>query len=100
MTVYAIAQFEIHNREAYDRYVSKFADVFSKFKGTLLVSDEHPTVLEGEWRKDKLVIMSFPDQAAFSDWADSPEYQKISKDRVAGSKGVVLLAEGFNPFIK
>lgn len=97
MTVYAIAQFEIHNREAYDRYVSKFGEVFGKFKGTLLVSDEQPTVLEGEWPKDKVVVMSFPDQSAFTDWANSPEYREIAKDRIAGANGVVLLSEGFSP---
>ena len=97
MTVYAVAQFEIHDREAYGRYVTKFADVFKKYKGTLLVSDEQAMVLEGEWPKDKLVIMSFPDQTAFVDWAESPEYREIAKDRIAGSSGVVLLAEGFSP---
>ena len=97
MTVYAIAQFEIHDHETYDRYVARFADVFYKFKGTLLVSDEQPKVLEGEWPKDKLVVMSFPSEAAFMDWAGSPEYREIAKDRIAGANGVVLLAQGFEP---
>jgi uncharacterized protein (DUF1330 family) len=38
--------------------------------------------------------MSFPDQAAFRDWAQSPEYQEISKDRRAGADTVVLLVKG------
>jgi uncharacterized protein (DUF1330 family) len=36
-----------------------------KFSGRLLSADEHPLVLEGEWDRDKLVLMSFPDVAAF-----------------------------------
>jgi len=35
--------------------------------------------------------MSFPDEAAFHAWADSPEYLEISKDRKAGAQGIVLL---------
>jgi uncharacterized protein (DUF1330 family) len=31
----------------------------------LLSADEHPLALEGEWDRDKLVLMSFPDVAAF-----------------------------------
>jgi hypothetical protein len=39
--------------------------VFRKFGGRLLSADEHPAVLEGAWDRDKLVLMSFPDEAAF-----------------------------------
>ena len=38
--------------------------------------------------------MSFPDEAAFDGWARSPEYQDISKDRLAGADTVVLLVKG------
>jgi uncharacterized protein (DUF1330 family) len=41
--------------------------------------------------------MSFPNEAALRDWADSPEYLEISKDRKAGADGIVLLAKGFAP---
>ena len=43
----------------------------------------------------KVVLMSFPDQAAYRAWADSPEYQEISKDRKASATAIVLLAKGF-----
>jgi uncharacterized protein (DUF1330 family) len=71
--------------------------VFRKFSGRLLSADEHPLVLEGEWDRDKLVLMSFPDVAAFNAWADSPDYLEISKDRKAGAEAIVLLAQGFAP---
>jgi uncharacterized protein (DUF1330 family) len=80
---------------AYDRYQPHFLDVFRKFIGSLLSTDEHPAVLEGSWDCDKLVLMSFADEAAFRAWLDSPEYREISKDRNAGAQAVVLLAKGF-----
>jgi uncharacterized protein (DUF1330 family) len=61
----------------------------------LLSADENPAVLEGSWNRDKLVLMSFPDEAAFRSWSDSLEYLEISKDRKAGAEGIVLLAQGF-----
>ncbi len=39
--------------------------------------------------------MSFPDEAAFHDWAESDEYQRIAQDRKAGAQAVVLLVQGF-----
>ena len=97
MTVYVIVQLKMTDRAAYDRYQARFFDVFRKFSGRLLSADEHPLVLEGTWDRDKLVLMSFPDEAAYRAWADSPEYQEISKDRKAGAQVVVLLAKGFAP---
>lgn len=97
MTVYVIVQLKMTDRTAYDRYQSQFFDVFRKFEGRLLSADEHPAVLEGKWDRDKLVLMSFPDEAAFRAWAESPEYLKISRDRKAGAEGIVLLAKGFSP---
>ena len=96
MTVYVIVQLKMTNREAYDRYQARFFDVFRKFSGRLLSADEHPAVIEGAWDRDKLVLMSFPDEAAFQAWANSPDYLEIARDRKAGAEAVVLLAKGFS----
>ena len=85
------------DRAAYDRYQARFFDVFRKFSGRLLAADEHPSILEGSWDGDKLVLMSFPDETGFQAWANSPDYLEISRNRKAGTQGVVLLAKGFTP---
>jgi uncharacterized protein (DUF1330 family) len=94
VTVYAIAQLRFTDRAAYDRYQARFMEVFRRHPGTLLAADESPQVVEGRWDREKLVLMSFPDEAAFHGWAQSPEYQDISKDRRAGADTVVLLVKG------
>jgi uncharacterized protein (DUF1330 family) len=94
VTVYAIAQLRFTDRAAYDRYQARFADVFNRHPGTLLAADDSPQVVEGQWDRDKVVLMSFPDDAAFRGWAESAEYQEISKDRRAGAETVVLLVKG------
>jgi uncharacterized protein (DUF1330 family) len=96
VTVYAIAQLRFTDRASYDRYQARFMDVFARFSGRLLAADERPQVIEGDWDREKLVLMSFPDEPAFRAWAESPEYQAISKDRHAGSDAVVLLAQGID----
>jgi uncharacterized protein (DUF1330 family) len=94
VTVYAIAQLRFTDRAAYDRYQAKFIEVFRRHSGTLLAADESPEVVEGRWDREKVVLMSFPDEAAFRGFAQSPEYQDISKDRRAGADTVVLLVKG------
>lgn len=94
MTVYAIAQLRFTDRTAYDRYQARFLEVFTRYSGTLLAAEESPQILEGESDREKVVLMSFPDESSFRAWADSPEYQEISKDRRAGADSLVMLIEG------
>jgi uncharacterized protein (DUF1330 family) len=97
MTIYVIVQLKMTDREAYDRYQARFFEVFRKFSGRLLSADEAPSVLEGKWNHDKIVLMSFPDEPAFQAWANSSDYLDIAKNRKAGANAVVLLAKGFSP---
>lgn len=94
VTVYAIASLKFTDRPAYDRYQARFMDVFRQHSGTLLAADEAPQVVEGQWDRDKVVLMSFPDEPAFRGWAESPEYRSISRDRLAGADTLVLLVQG------
>src|SRR5882757_5592938 len=97
MTAYVIAQLKMTDRSAYDRYQARFFEVFKQFRGRLLAADEQPIVLEGDWDCDKLVMMSFPDEASFREWEQSPGYREISRDRKAGAQAVILLVKGFAP---
>jgi uncharacterized protein (DUF1330 family) len=94
--VYAIAHLKITDRTIYDRYQAKFMGVMKRYQGRVLAADENPLVVEGEWDMEKVVLLSFPDEKAFRDWAESPEYQEISKDRKSGSDAVVLLVKGIS----
>ena len=94
MMVYAIAQLSITDRATYDRYQARFMRVMRQYKGRVLAADEDPQVVEGTWDREKVVLLSFPDEAAFREWAESPEYLEIAKDRKAGSDAVVLLVKG------
>jgi uncharacterized protein (DUF1330 family) len=96
MTVYAIAQISITNRDSYNKYQARFMEVFARFKGSLLAADANPQVVEGPWDREKVILMSFPDEHSFQEWAQSPEYKEIAIDRKAGSAGVVLLAKGLS----
>jgi len=94
MSAYVIAQLRIQDRARYDRYAAAFLPTLKPFHGRLLAADESPQVLEGDWPRDKLVLIAFPDAAAAKTWAASPAYQAIAGDRLAATEGVVILAAG------
>jgi uncharacterized protein (DUF1330 family) len=97
MPVYTIAQLKFTDIGAYRRYQKAFPAVFAKFNAKVLVADEAPRVLEGDWPRDKVVILAFPDEAEARRFAGSREYQEIAKDRKAGADAIVLMVKGFEP---
>jgi uncharacterized protein (DUF1330 family) len=94
MTVYIIAQLTFTHREHYDRYQARFADVFRKFKGNVLVADERPVVLEGPFERDKVVVLEFPDRDAAMQFQESSDYAEIAVERKAGADAVVVMVRG------
>lgn len=94
MTVYALAQFTIHDRARYEAYAARFAETMKGRRGRLLAAQENPEVVEGNWEGTKVVLIEFPDEAAFRDWSESADYRAISIDREAATQGSVLLVRG------
>ncbi|QRF56487.1 DUF1330 domain-containing protein [Variovorax paradoxus] len=94
MPAYIIAQLAFTDLEAYRRYQRAFPAVFARFDAQLLVADEAPEILEGEWPRDKVVVMQFEDKDAARAFQDDPGYAAIARDRKAGADAVVLLVEG------
>jgi uncharacterized protein (DUF1330 family) len=97
MSCYVLAQLRFRDVAAYRRYQAQFADVMRAFSGRLLVADEAPQVLDGAWETDKVVLIWFPDEAAFREWEGSEAYQLIAVDRIAGAETTSLLLRGLAP---
>ena len=95
MSVLVIAQLRFTDIARYRAYQAAFPAVFATSGGKLLVADEAPLMLEGDWPFDKIVVMSFPDEATARAFTESAAYRAISKDREAGAETVSIMARGF-----
>ena len=76
MLNYFVAQIRIHNYQEYEKYLDKFDDIFSKYKGEYLAIDESPTLLEGKWNYTKSVLIKFNSKKDFEDWYYCDDYQR------------------------
>ena len=100
MTVDTIAPLKFVDMRPLTDTTAPFPAVFAKFNGTLLVADESPQVLEGEWQCDKVVVMSFPNTEEAERFRQSKEYLEIVKDRKAGAEAIVLFVTGLPAWIR
>ncbi|MCL3781109.1 DUF1330 domain-containing protein [Prolixibacteraceae bacterium JC049] len=91
--VYFVANIKINNAEEYDKYIAEAGEVFSKYKGTYLVVENSPVLLEGSWNYTRNVIIQFESKDDFDAWYYSDEYQKILKHRLKGAECDTILVD-------
>lgn len=96
MKQYFVAQIKIDDPVEYEKYLDKFDEIFSKYKGEYLAIDESPAILEGNWDYTKSVLIKFNNKRDFENWYYSEDYQKILKYRLNSSKCDTILLEGFD----
>ena len=94
MIHYFVAQIRIDDPDEYEKYLEKVDEVFAKYNGEYLATDESPTVLEGEWNYTKSVLIKFNSQEDFERWYYSDDYQKILKHRLSSASCDTILIKG------
>lgn len=94
MTAYAIAQLrEVDFGNEIIEYLKRIDATLAPFGGRYVVHGCRPTVLEGDWPGD-LIIIGFPDLERAQAWYDSPAYREIITLRRENSVGDVILVDG------
>jgi uncharacterized protein (DUF1330 family) len=96
MKGYIIASVEVEDPGAYEAYRRQTADIISRYGGRFIVRGGKIDVLEGELRRNRLVVLEFDTPAAARTFYDSPEYQAIIPLRTRASVGDFLLVEGYD----
>ncbi len=90
MSVYFIVQEQIKDAAGMAEYGPLARAAASTGK---VIAAGAPTVIEGDWHGDRIVVMEFPDEAAFRAWYDSPAYQTALKVRLAATDSRAALAQ-------
>jgi uncharacterized protein (DUF1330 family) len=98
VSYYFIARIKISDPEEYQNYLNKAGEIFRKFKGEYLVTDDEPIVLEGSWEPARIVLIRFTTRKDFWDWYYSEDYQEILKFRLRAAECNALLAKGLDNF--
>ena len=91
---YWVVRVDVHDPEAYKKYVAANGPAFAKFAARFLVRAGRSETLEGSSRSRNVVI-EFPSfEAALACW-HSPEYKEVLKLRRDAATADVLVIEGY-----
>ena len=89
---YIIGQVEVKDPEAYREYIAQAPPTIARYGGEYLVRGGAQEVLEGEWARERTVVLRFPSVEAAQRWHASAEYQgpKALRNRVALTNMVLI----------
>ena len=94
MKAYLIAQETIHDEAMFGEYRKQVVPTLAAFEGKFVARGGKCTVLEGEWKHPRTVIIEFPSREAAEAWYNSPDYQKIIALRHNSSRGNLVILDG------
>jgi uncharacterized protein (DUF1330 family) len=94
MTAYVVVQESVTDQATFDAYRKDVPATVAAHGGRFIVRGGTLTVVEGEWKLPRLVIIEFPSRAAAEAWYRSPEYQKLLPLRLSSSTGNFVIVDG------
>jgi uncharacterized protein (DUF1330 family) len=85
------ATIRIRDKAGYQRYLDAYDEAFAGTGGEVLAVDDAPLPLEGSPLEGRIVLIQFPDEAAFHSWYCSEAYKRIVVHRHAAAETDALL---------
>jgi uncharacterized protein (DUF1330 family) len=94
MPAYVIAETDVHDAEAYERYKAAAPATIAAYGGRYLARGGELSVLEGEWDPARMVVLEFDDLETAKRWYDSPEYRAARELREGAATFRVVAVQG------
>ncbi|WP_305788356.1 DUF1330 domain-containing protein [Symbioplanes lichenis] len=91
MPAYVVIDLKVTDPQQFGQYAKEAAEVLAQFGGRNVLVDLKPTVLEGPWQPNGLVIQEFPDAATVDRWYRSPGYQRLTELRRQTSEATMVV---------
>ncbi len=93
MSVLFIATSDIVDQGLVDQYLAGAPASLAGREVQVRAFTTSAQTIEGNPPGDRVVVLEFPDEAAFRSWYDSPEYQAVLPHRLGGTSGFAQLVD-------
>ena len=92
---YVIFTEAVRDEEGLNAYAQKAVPTVMQYGGKVLVVEDHPVKIEGEWHGNRTVILEFESVDAARKWYNSPEYQAAIGLRQSAADANAAIVSGF-----
>jgi uncharacterized protein (DUF1330 family) len=94
MNAYLILDLSIHDLHAFQEYIEKIPELIRKHSGRYVVQGEEPTVIEGDWKPERVVVIEFPSRHSAEEFLHDPGAQPLFQIRHKATTSKLLLVDG------
>ena len=94
MSVYVVAQLEVHDQTRFAKYLEGFHRVFTRHGGRLVAVSPEAEVVEGAWAMPRTVVMRFPTRKDARRWHADADYVEIARLRHSSARANIVLVDG------
>ncbi|HEY8616832.1 DUF1330 domain-containing protein [Phenylobacterium sp.] len=94
MTAYLVLDLTVQDAAGFLPYVKRIPLFIARHGGRYLVRGAAPSVIEGDWAPERLVILEFPTRAAAQGFLADPKAQKLFALRHRTTVSRLVLVDG------
>ena len=94
MKAYLVLDFSVHDLPGFRPYVSAIPSFIEKHGGRYIVRGAQPTIMEGEWAPERMVILEFPSRDNAKAFLADPEAQSLFRRRHQTTTSHLVLLDG------
>lgn len=94
MNAFLIIDLSIHDPRLFSEYLTMIPFFVKKHLGRYIVQGAEATVIENEWRPEKVVVIEFPSRKNAEAFLSDPEAKELFKLRHKSTTSKMILVDG------
>lgn len=94
MKAYLVLDLSIHRYDEFRRYIDQIPEFIARHSGRYLVQGEVPTLIEGDWSPERLVVIEFPSRDEAQAFLQDREVQPLFELRHRTTTSKLILVDG------
>ena len=94
MKAYLVLDLSVNDFGGFKKYIAEIPAFIAKHSGKYIVQGVQPTIIEGDWKPERLIIIEFPEREKASAFLSDPDIQNLFKVRHATTTSRLVLADG------
>ena len=94
MKAYLVLDLTVNDMNGFSKYIAEIPAYIAKHSGQYIVRGVQPTVIEGDWKPERVVIIEFPTRDKAEAFLSDPEIQDLFEIRHATTTSRLLLVDG------
>ena len=94
MKAYLVLDLSVNDFSGFRRYIAEIPAFIAKHSGKYIVQGVQPTIIEGDWKPERIVIIEFPQREKAEAFLGDPQLQDLFKLRHDTTTSKLVLVDG------